>query len=186
MNTENNNTAAEITNVNNTTESVNTTVDTKDVKATKSSPVKKNKKHINNNVALSNVQRADKTPKHIKDIVYQIRNNVEIRRFTALGIIKYLKSTNQIRTDKAFIVFLWDKFTVKYNNLSRDYLYSEPFFLNAFIASFSSFAAYAQIIVNNFCKEESSIDLSAAVDKEIIDELVSSNIEHQNQVIDNV
>lgn len=118
---------------------------------------------------------ARKYPEHILNIALLIHNNVEIKRFTALGILNYLLNKGEIKGDHRYVVFKWNKFTVKYNELSRDYLYSEPFFLNALVASFASFSASAQKTIDTFVREELKQDLTDAVDKDSVEEIVNMN-----------
>lgn len=148
------------------------------------SPVKGKPKHRAN--YLANDNWAKRVPEHIRNLVYQIRNNTEIRRFTALGIINYLLSKGEIKGEKRYVNFLWDKFTVKCDGLCRDFLYTEPFFLNAFAASFASFAANAQRILNAFCIAEKNAGANEVLKQEEIDALAEINEAHQEEVISSV
>lgn len=118
---------------------------------------------------------ARKFPKHIIDIALLLHNNAEIKRFTALGIINYLQQKGEIKGDKKYVVFKWNKFAIRYDGLTREYLYTEPFFLNALVASFTSFSASAQNIIDEFARREMSVGIDKAVDSEEVNEIASLN-----------
>lgn len=118
-------------------------------------------------------------PEHIVQIALLIKNNAEIRRFTALGVLNYLLQKGEIRGDKRYVSFKWNKFAVKANGLMREYSYNEPFFLNALVAAFSSFSASAQRTIDTFCKKEMSIGIAKAVDQEEVDNIAALNEQYQ-------
>lgn len=118
---------------------------------------------------------AGQYPEHMVAIALIIKNNAEIRRFTALGIINYLLQKKEIKGDKRYVSFKWNKFTVKFDNLVRDYSYNETFFINCLVASFSSFAASAQKIINNFTYEEMNKSIGEIVTDEDVESIVTSN-----------
>lgn len=118
-------------------------------------------------------------PEHVVQIALLIKNNAEIRRFTALGILNYLLQKGEIRGDKRYVSFKWNKFAVKANGLMREYSYNEPFFLNALVAAFSSFSASAQRTIDAFCKKEMSIGIAKAVDQEEVDNIAALNEQYQ-------
>ena len=93
-------------------------------------------------------------PDHMVELVLIVKNNAQIRRFTALGILNHLLQKGEIKNDKRYVAFKWNKFTVRVgiNNdiISKDYYYTEDFFLNALAASFASFAALSQKVIDNF------------------------------------
>lgn len=102
-------------------------------------------------------------PSHITELACIVKNNAQIRRFTAIGIINYLcqkgeisniSSEEQAKGKGNYVNFLWNKFTVKSNGLSRDYHYTEKFFITALIGSFTSFAANSKEIIIDFLKKE--------------------------------
>ena len=123
----------------------------------------------------------DNFPKHIIGIALLIKNNAEIRRFTALGVLNYLLQKGEIAGDHRYVTFKWNKFAVKANNLMREYSYNEPFFLNALVAAFSSFSASAQRIIDEFCRQEMSIGLNKAVDQDEVNDIVALNEQYQNK-----
>lgn len=120
---------------------------------------------------------ADRYPEHIVAIATIVKNNAEIRRFTALGILNYLLQKGEISGDKRYVSFKWNKFTVKWNGLARDFYYTEPFFLNALVASFSSFSASAQKAITKFCNMEAKAN--DALSQEEVDNIVKLNEEYQ-------
>ena len=123
----------------------------------------------------------DNFPKHVVGIALLIKNNAEIRRFTALGILNYLLQKGEITGDHRYVTFKWNKFAVKANNLMREYSYNEPFFLNALVAAFSSFSASAQRIIDEFCRQEMSVGLNKAVDQDEVNDIVALNEQYQNK-----
>lgn len=96
----------------------------------------------------------EKLPTHLVNLVAIIKNNSEIRRFTSLAIINYLKQKGIINTDKAFVTFNWTKFTVSVNGLGQDYRYNEQFLIDALCGSFNSFAHNAENIISVFLDTE--------------------------------
>ena len=118
-------------------------------------------------------------PEHVVQIALLIKNNAEIRRFTALGILNYLLQKGEIKGTARYVSFKWNKFAVKCNGLMREYSYNEPFFLNALVASFASFSASAQRTIDNFCKKEMSVGINKAVDSEEVENIVALNEEYQ-------
>lgn len=93
-------------------------------------------------------------PSHIVKLVNLVKSNSDIRRYTALGILNYLSQKGIIEAAKGYVTFNWTKFRVVNKGLSTEYRYSEPFFLNCLIASFTSFANGAQKIIKTFCSKE--------------------------------
>lgn len=123
----------------------------------------------------------DNFPKHVVGIALLIKNNAEIRRFTALGILNYLLQKGEIAGDHRYVTFKWNKFAVKANNLMREYSYNEPFFLNALVAAFSSFSASAQRIIDEFCRQEMSVGLNKAIDQDEVNDIAALNEQYQNK-----
>lgn len=93
-------------------------------------------------------------PEHMMNIARLIKNNAEIRRFTSLGILNYLLQKGEIKGGKRFVSFKWNKFVVKYDNLIKEYSYTEAFFLNCLVASFASFSSSAQKTIDVFTRKE--------------------------------
>lgn len=91
-----------------------------------------------------------------KEMLYLVKYNSAIKRLTSLGIIKSLIALGAAsETDSLYISFTkWDKFEIVQNGLKREYLYTEPVFLNALINSFEQFAAIGSEKIGRFLKEE--------------------------------
>jgi len=113
-------------------------------------------------------------PEHMVEIALIIKNNAEIRRFTALGILNYLLQKGEIKGDKRYVSFKWNKFTVKFDSMVRDYSYAEAFFLNCLVASFGSFGASAQRTIDNFTFKELNKSLSEIASQDEIDAITES------------
>lgn len=103
-------------------------------------------------------------PDHYIELVTILKNNAEIRRFCALNIINHLTQRNELYGKNKYVSFKWNKFVIKFNNLTREYSYTEPFFLNAFVASFANFSASAQRTLDNFTKMETSLGIRDSID----------------------
>ena len=93
-------------------------------------------------------------PEHIVKLVNLVKSNSDIRRYTSLGILNYLFQKGIIEEAKGYVTFNWTKFRVVNRGLSVEYRYTEGFFLNCLIASFTSFANAAQKIIGVFCSNE--------------------------------
>lgn len=119
-------------------------------------------------------------PEHVVQLALIIKNNAEIRRFTALGILNYLLQKGEISGDKRYVSFKWNKFAVKANGLMREYPYTEPFFINALVAAFTSFSASAQVTIDNFCHKEMSVGIDKAVDQEEVNEILGMTTSKSN------
>lgn len=99
--------------------------------------------------------KLEKVPEHIRNIVYVLNNNAEIRRFTSLAMINTLRTNNVIsETDKVYIKFGINKFSIIINGLAQEQHYNNNFFIEAFSASFAAFARSAQKLINTFCEVE--------------------------------
>ncbi len=121
---------------------------------------------------------ASNYPEHIVNLALIIKNNAEIRRFTALGILNYLLQKGEISGKSRYVNFKYNKFAVSCDGLMREYLYTEPFFINALIAAFSSFSASAQRTINIFCEKEIDKTLSDVADTKEVEDIVALNEEH--------
>lgn len=120
-------------------------------------------------------ERYAKLPKHILDVVFIIKFNAEIRRFTAKGIINTLFTRDEIKTKRPYIKFLWNKFVINTNGLNHEYNYNETFFINSLIASFQCFAEIAQETINKFCSEELSDDHIANISSDNVNKIIELN-----------
>ena len=120
-------------------------------------------------------ERYAKLPKHILEIVFIIKFNAEIRRFTAKGIINTLFTRDEIKAKRPYVKFLWNKFVVNTNGLNHEYNYNETFFINSLIASFQCFAEIAQETINKFCSEELSDDHIADISSDNVNKIIELN-----------
>lgn len=120
------------------------------VNATSKKPFNKGKK----NFAPKKEYVRPEIPEHLRNLVLLMKNNAEIRRFTALGVIDALKESGDIKGEKNYVDFKFNHFVVSDDGLRRDYRYNEIFFLNALVNSFSRFAASAQVVISNFVEVE--------------------------------
>lgn len=121
---------------------------------------------------------ASNYPEHIVNLALIIKNNAEIRRFTALGILNYLMQKGEINGKSRYVNFKYNKFAVSCDSLIREYLYTEPFFINALIAAFSSFSASAQRTINIFCEKEINKGITDVADTKEVESIVALNEEH--------
>ncbi len=113
-----------------------------------------NKRYVKKDNAEA--KKEDTTPIHLKNIVYLIRNNAEIRHYTSLAMIQLLKKEDKNLVDKKiFIKFLDKKYAVCYDGLNFEYRYNNDIFVTALAASFPVFAATASKTINEFIAEES-------------------------------
>ena len=162
------------------TEKTQVQADEEDIAAPIPEAAKPSAKHIKDKKKKDGLPPiAANFPEHVVQIALLIKNNAEIRRFTALGILNYLLQKGEIRGDKRYVSFKWNKFAVKANGLMREYSYNEPFFLNALVAAFSSFSASAQRTIDAFCKKEMSVGIGKAVDQEEVDNIAALNEQYQ-------
>lgn len=119
-------------------------------------------------------------PEHIVAIALIVKNNAEIKRFTALGILNYLMQKGEISGKSRYVNFKWNKFAVNCDGLIREFSYNETFFINALVAAFTSFSASAQRTIDAFCKKEMSVGINKAVDQEEVDNIIGLNEDYQN------
>lgn len=136
---------------------------------------KQNNKNKKEHKRIYVPERYAKLPKHILEVVFIIKFNAEIRRFTAKGIINTLFTRDEIKTKHPYIKFLWNKFVINTNGLNREYNYNETFFINSLIASFQCFAEIAQETINKFCLEELSDDHIADISSDNINKIIELN-----------
>lgn len=122
-------------------------------------------------------------PEHLINLVLIIKNNAEIRRFTSIGILNYLLQKGEISGPNRYVSYKWNKFSVRYNGLIREYLYTEPFFINCLVASFTSFSAVAQKTINAFCRKELGNGSKDYINKDEVTAIVESNDTHCNEKV---
>ena len=102
----------------------------------------------------------DNTPEHTRNLVYLVKNNAEIRRFTSLGIINVMKQRGMIdKNAKVFVEFYFNKYSVAVNGLRQEYTYNNDIFIRSLSAAFVSFAYNADNVIREYLKvENASID----------------------------
>ena len=123
---------------------------------------------LKENPAVKNI------PTHVLELACIVKDNAEIRRFTSLAILNYLHQKNELRGKKGYVDFLWNKFAVKAGGLSREYRYTESFFIKALVSSFTSFANSANKTINNFLEIELNTELSEITNNDEIVEIVNT------------
>ena len=100
------------------------------------------------------------------NLINIVKNNAEIRRFTALRIIGHLKYNNNIPSDaKCYVTFYLEKFAVAVNGLKTEYRYEEQFFIDSLVESFTDLGNYAGRVINEFIKSISD-DTNSPVEEE--------------------
>lgn len=116
-------------------------------------------------------------PDHTLALAFIVKNNAEIKRFTALNILNYLMQKGVIEGEHRFVQFKFDKFAVKCNGLTREFSYKEPFFINALVSAFTCFAHSAQKVIDTFVQNEIAnvTDINAKEQEAMIEE-TSKNI----------
>ena len=119
---------------------------------------------LKENPAVKNI------PTHVLELACIVKDNAEIRRFTSLAILNYLHQKNELRGKKGYVDFLWNKFAVKAGGLSREYRYTEPFFIKAL----ASFANSANKTINNFLEIELNTEISEVTNDKEIAEIVET------------
>lgn len=116
-------------------------------------------------------------PIHVQNMWSLFSNNAEVRRYVSNTILNYLTQTGVIAKDAIhkWVKFDTKKFTVSANDLSTDYSYSNPFFANCFAAGFTSFAANAQNILNDYLLHETGKTFDKVVNPDEVNNLVEAN-----------
>lgn len=138
------------------------------VKAEKEDKLGKIARKLKENPAVKNI------PTHVLELACIVKDNAEIRRFTSLAILNYLHQKNELRGKKGYVDFLWNKFAVKAGGLSREYRYTELFFIKALVSAFTSFANSANKTINNFLEIELNIEISEVTNEKEIAEIVET------------
>lgn len=102
--------------------------------------------------------QALKFPEHIIRVMLIIKNNAEIRRFTALNFIQALKDAGEIKPeDTAYVDFGyndWTRFTLVVNKWRRRYELTNEVFVKAFIAALNDVTAASFDTIKNMCLKE--------------------------------
>ena len=68
------------------------------------------------------------TPEEVQNVVKIVKYNANIKRHTALNILNTFVEDGFIPDSKgAFVDFMWDKYTVKHNGVTKEYPYDKCF-----------------------------------------------------------
>lgn len=119
----------------------------------------------------------ERIPDETLAVALLVKNNAEVKRFTALNILNWLMQKGEISGTHRYVVFKFDKFAVRCNGLTREYTYKEPFFINALIAAFTCLAHSAEKVIARFVQAEGlEIDESDKHDRELMIEETSKGI----------
>lgn len=112
----------------------------------------------------------ENTPEHTRNLVYLVKNNAEIRRFTALSIINMMKQKNMIDKDaKCYVSFLFNKYSINVNGLRQEYSYNNDIFIKSLAAAFPAFAYNAEKVINTYLNIENQ-----KLDSEEVAEMVEA------------
>lgn len=97
--------------------------------------------------------------RHIYDLAAIINNNYDIRRFTALCIIKEFKEIGEIEpiARNCYVDFFWNKFTVIADGIRKQYTYREDVFLKSLQKAFELFAKQAENNMSVFIDKEDKL-----------------------------
>lgn len=102
-----------------------------------------------------NIVEANKIyPQHIVNLVSLLKSNSDIRRYTSFTILNYLSQKGIIEDSTGYVQFNWKKFRVTNHGISVEYRYTNTFFLNCLIASFTCFANKGQRVIAEYCSKE--------------------------------
>lgn len=127
---------------------------------------------------------AQKLPEHLTNLVRIIKNNAEIRHYTALGILNWLMQKGVIKGEKRYVEFKWNKFIITTDGWSREFSYREPFFINCLVASFSCFVNNAQKTINTYVNKEIKVtDEISSENAELITKSIIENSDYSNEVV---
>lgn len=138
------------------------------VKTEKEDKLGKIARKLKENPAVKNI------PTHVLELACIVKDNAEIRRFTSLAILNYLHQKNELRGKKGYVDFLWNKFAVKAGGLSREYRYTESFFIKALVSAFTSFANSANKTINNFLEIELNTEINEVTNEKEIAKIVET------------
>lgn len=94
----------------------------------------------------------NRVPTEIEEIVKIVKYNANLKRHTALNIITRFVEDGFIDNAKgAFVDFLWDKYTVKHNNITKGYTYDKTF-VEALVKAHEDMAKENIVSINKFLK----------------------------------
>jgi len=126
---------------------------------------------------------------HLVRMIRIVHANADIRRYTALGIVKRLINQKIITEGGNYVEFLWDKFTVCSKGINHDYRYTEIFFLESFVSSFNIIASVASKALDTFCEMEFAKSAGEAIPHEkdgkmdkITTEILNAQLDSDNNL----
>lgn len=91
-------------------------------------------------------------PEEIQNVVKIVKYNANIKRHTALNILNIFVEDGFIPDSKgAFVDFMWDKYTVKHNNITKEYKYDKTF-VEALVKAHEDVAKDSAEAINKFVK----------------------------------
>lgn len=123
---------------------------------------------------------------HIVRMIRVLHANADIRRYTALGIVKRLIAAGKITEEGNYVRFRWDKYTVSSKGINTDYRYTEKVFLESFVGSFGILTSVASKSLDNFCKIEFDNLADKVLDDKEIDKTSEEIINHQVDADENI
>jgi predicted transcriptional regulator len=126
---------------------------------------------------------------HLVRLIRIVHTNADIRRYTALGIVKRLIDKGVITEEGNYIRFRWDKYTVCSKGINTDYRYTEADFLESYVGAFTILANVAGKALDNFCQIEFDKSAKDAIDENCNDEkneIIAELIEHQLNSDENI
>lgn len=95
---------------------------------------------------------APQAPEEMQNVIKIIKYNANIKRHTALNIINTFVEDGFIPDSKgAFVDFMWDKYTVKQNGVTKEYQYDKTF-VEALVKAHEDVAKDSAIVINAFVK----------------------------------
>ena len=95
---------------------------------------------------------APQAPEEIQNVVKIVKYNANIKRHTALNILNTFVEEGFIPDSKgAFVDFMWDKYTVKHNNITKEYKYDKTF-VEALVKAHEDVAKDSAVAINTFVK----------------------------------
>lgn len=139
-----------------------------------------------NRTPKQRVAARDQVPALYRALVSELNYNADIRRYCSLYIIKSFKENGIIPNDsKAFVKFMWNKFTVKCDNLEKDYTYGEEAFIKGYAAANRAVLLSGLIVLNAFTINNLGKELTEIVTQEEInscaDEILKSNTSTESE-----
>lgn len=132
--------------------SVNININFVMTESVKTKPGKYNKPAASKKPYKSNKtsKPVSKVAPEIENVIKIIKYNANIKRHTALNIINTFVEDGFIPDGKgAFVDFKWDKYTVKHNNITKEYPFDKTF-VEALVKAHSDMAKENSKIIGDF------------------------------------